>query len=240
MLKTFLNLISLLFLFNLAGCSTSIKPPLTTPPPTKHQLIQHITNSTVAILEQEEFDSWRPVCTGVWINDTTFITAQHCVEDDNKKEKIDGRYIYYSIYNEIRGLGVKPKAIHPAMVVAHDEIHDLAMVRVAGKYPAHENIVLGSVPDVGDNIHMVGHLQGLYYSYTTGVVSAYRLSVPEIISTLGPFIQCSMPLWHGNSGGGGFNDIGELVGIADFIAPAPHVGFLISVSTVKQFVIDHK
>lgn len=86
---------------------------------------------------------------------------------------------------------------------------------------------------------MVGHVTGMYYSYSHGYVAAYRPTMPVSFAgeTQGPFIQVSIPLWHGNSGGGCFNDYGELIGIADFVALlVPDVGFLIPTDTVKWFI----
>lgn len=220
------------------GCYT---PPPQTPSTvlTTSALIKHISNSTVAIMVKNESD-WKPVCTGVWINDTSFLTAGHCVEPDDYVDtvSITGTKVHYSVQSEVVGLGKDPKSVHLGILVLHDHARDLALVRVVGnKYPLHDNAAFGSRPAIGDNVHMVGHLHGLYYSYTRGVMSSFREDVPQM-EVIGPFLQVSMPLWHGNSGGGGFNDAGELIGIADFIAPAPHVGFLIDISSVRLFLLE--
>lgn len=245
-------LLGCLLIFNLTACSLTTEnigtnqQALISKPLTQDQLIKHITNSTVALVVQTE-EGWRPNCTGVWINQTTIITAAHCVEPDEvigrKTPPVIGSRVYYVVASEVMGLGEDPSATHLGVVVAWDHPHDLAMVRVVGNaYPTHENASLGPVPAIGDNVHMVGHLQGFYYSYTHGFVSAYRPHMPkeEGFRKEGPFLQVSMPLWHGNSGGGAFNDHGELIGIACFIVEAPDVGFLISIGTVRQFIFDNK
>ena len=245
MSKTLIMLLGILFIFNQSACCGAIPPPKPTEQDNLRHLIQHINDSTVAILTQTE-DGWRPSCTGVWINETSILTAAHCIEPDEDlmtdQTIIIGSRAHYAVQKEVRGLGENPSSVHLAVVVAYDHSHDLAMLRVVVEdySPKHDNAILAtSVPVMGDKVHMVGHIHGLYYSYTTGVVSAYRVNIPQV-DKAGPFIQCSMPLWHGNSGGGGFNDAGELIGIADFMAPAPHIGFLIAESSVRQFLFDHR
>jgi S1-C subfamily serine protease len=43
-------------------------------------------------------------------------------------------------------------------------------------------------------------------------------------------------MYFGNSGGGAFNDYGELVGIADWIKRAPEMGFFVHLDTIRSFL----
>jgi S1-C subfamily serine protease len=49
-------------------------------------------------------------------------------------------------------------------------------------------------------------------------------------------MQVSAPVWFGNSGGGAFNDEGEIVGIASFIMKGPSLGFFIPVDSIRPFL----
>jgi len=59
----------------------------------------------------------------------------------------------------------------------------------------------------------MGHPLGLYYTYASGVVSAFR--VVDGVTLL----QTTAPTSPGSSGGGIFNNEGALLGIAHAVVP---------------------
>lgn len=152
----------------------------------------------------------------------------------------DGLSIHYIQENEVAGIGKEPTAWHLSNVIAYDEQHDLALLRAAGSaIPPHRIASLAKVtPSLGERIHVVGHVTGLYWTYTEGNVAAYREDMPDTsdVKMLGPWLQVSAPIFFGNSGGGIFNEYGELVGIADWIKKAPLVGFCVHLETIRSFL----
>ena len=117
----------------------------------------------------------------------------------------------------------------------------MALLRAVGSaIPDHDYAKLASyAPAIGEKIHIVGHVKGLYWSYIEGVVSGYRLEVPAAkveAHMSGPFMQLSAPVYFGNSGGGVFNSDGDLVGVVSFMLGAPLTNFAIPVKRIRALV----
>lgn len=98
----------------------------------------------------------------------------------------------------------------PALTLRQDEPNDTALVQVAKDPGSHPVALLGPLPRVGDHVMTMGHPTRLMYSYSSGEVSAIRYEDGESV------IQVTVPISPGNSGGGLFNDSGELVGICSY------------------------
>lgn len=191
----------------------------------------------------------RVYCTGVWVSRTEIVTAHHCVqaaanylanpELDGDGPDVDpnGVKITYIIGSEANGVGEEPTGLHMAMAIGLDSDHDIAVLRAMGNaIPGHKVARLADhMPGIGEEIYTIGHVAGFYWSYVRGVVSAYRDDLPGAkgLNISGPFIQLSAPIYHGNSGGGIFDEDGELVGIVSFTAGAPVTSFAIPIKRVR-------
>ncbi len=101
---------------------------------------------------------------------------------------------------------------HPATVVGHDEINDVALLKIEGSFSC---VTIGSSDElqVGDQVMAIGNPLGeLTSTLTVGYVSAKD----RMVSTDGTAInmlQTDAAINSGNSGGPLFNAKGELVGI---------------------------
>lgn len=150
--------------------------------------------------------------------------------------------IQYIIQSEETGLYHTPTNKHDSSVIALYKKKDLALLKAEGPIPQHAVAHLaGKTPRQAERLHFVGHVNGLYWTYVQGVVSAYRKDFDKIhVEFDGPFLQVSAPVYTGNSGGGAFNDQGELVGIASFILPAPNVACYIHLETIRSVLQGQK
>jgi len=146
--------------------------------------------------------------------------------------------IHYVTWAEEEGLGHDPTGQHLSKVVGWDSDHDLALLEAQGRaIPSHEVAqVATEVPAMGTAIHTCGHPRGLYWTFLEGTVAGYLPSVPHD-EKLGPILQLQVPIYYGNSGGGAFNEYGELVGIADFLMKVPSEGFYVPVVTIRDFLV---
>lgn len=219
-------------------------------------LVGHINSYTVALMGITSKGEFKTYCTGVWVSDRLIVTANHCVEaaaeiklgkdEAEELESLEGMVVYYSVMGEVDEVGKSTFGIHASMVVVADGDHDLAILRASGDaVPGHESARLANTsPGVGEDVHVVGQVKGLYWSYVRGVVSGYRGSLPERMlpgsNFTGPFMQVSAPIYFGNSGGGAFNGDGELVGIVSFSGGAPNTAMLVHLSTIKKFLTAKK
>jgi S1-C subfamily serine protease len=183
----------------------------------------------------------------VWVGDNAILTARHCVaavRDAVNSDKTEGTAdvgevglsIKYGIEKEFGG-DMSLEGSHISKVVAVDDEHDLALLQAVGKgIPKHQIVRLAEYnPAIGSRLDIVGHPNGILWSYYVGYVAGYRDQVGDK-DIVGPFIQVEAPIWHGNSGGGIFYG-GKLVGIVSFAAGhAPSLAFGIGLKTLRTFL----
>lgn len=168
-------------------------------------------------------------------------------EVEHKVIETKGMPMHYIVWNEVDDVSKEPTGQHLAHVVGWDESHDLALLRAAGHaIPGHEVAKLAAaVPGMGEHVHVCGHVKGLYWTFLEGSMAGYRGDFPhkvkkDEVGRSGPYMQLQVPVYYGNSGGGAFNDSGELIGIADFLMNLPAEGFFIPVDPVRAFLVDQE
>jgi hypothetical protein len=223
--------------------------------------VNDLKSKTVALVDTNHDSDVRPYCTGVWVANDKIVTAEHCtasavermiiksasgletdeeIEEQVQREE-DGFKVEFITNEETTGSFRNPLRKHAAIVVKHDHMHDIALLKVndTTNVPQH---TYARVPEqlthVGENVHVVGHVVGMYWTYTRCTLAAYREErfKPVEKFKLGPFMQIAGEVYMGNSGGGGFNDAGELIGLASFLTPAPNETFFVHTSTIKSFI----
>ena len=134
---------------------------------------------------------------------------------------------------------------YTATVVGEDSTSDIAVIKVDadGLTPA----IVGDSDKlaVGDNVLAVGNPLGeLGGTVTSGIVSALNRSVSiqssSSVNTMS-LIQMDASVSPGNSGGGLFNDSGELIGIVNAKSASVEVeglGFAIPVDSARPVITD--
>jgi serine protease Do len=131
---------------------------------------------------------------------------------------------------------------HSARLFADKPLHDLALIE-ALSIPGHGIArIAAESPAVGERVFTVGHTAGMYWTFLSGMVSNYPVAInDEDLDIEGPFIEVQMPISHGNSGGGFFNEKGEYVGMCNFArSNVPDAGFGIHLDNIRGFLIGQK
>jgi S1-C subfamily serine protease len=106
-----------------------------------------------------------------------------------------------------------------AHVLALDPGHDLALLR-AGNVPPHRFARVAEGPVLqGQFAQAMGHSLGLWWSYSSGAVAAVRQIDINDMDLL--WVQAAVPISPGNSGGGLFDEDGNLIGIAHATFASP-------------------
>lgn len=194
-----------------------------------------------------------PYCAGVWVSSDVILTAEHCVADIGAPE-IDpmeklmemlsgveppdwdpsGQPVMYSVKSGISDddTMASKRSINEAFVLAVDIKHDLALVKARPEpgtsMPDHSVATLAPDVSVGEHVTIVGHPAGYWWTVTLGDVGQWRPSFPNAHEHPTDTFQITAPVWKGNSGGGAFDDDGNLVGIASWInMGAPDMSFFI-------------
>jgi S1-C subfamily serine protease len=211
----------------LAFCSACCTPSLASGA-NYPALANTLSAKTVALVVQRGGET-RAFCSGVWISKTVIVTALHCVEGEiavkfvTREDALDGAEERESV--EARD----------ALVVSIEPEADLAVLKVLGTPPKHGIANLGKAARQGQHVHTLGHPRGLWFSYSSGHVAAVRRLDTGWADCL--MIQSSAPISGGNSGGGLFDDKGNLLGIAHAQRPdGQNLNFYIHVAHVRALL----
>ncbi|MDO8390271.1 MAG: trypsin-like peptidase domain-containing protein [Actinomycetota bacterium] len=124
----------------------------------------------------------------------------------------------------------------PAVLLAIDEVHDLALLRIEADGLRPATFADPADIHVGDAVVSVGYALDLDGDPTVavGIVSALHRASSDATKALKGLIQTDAAISSGNSGGPLVNALGQVVGITTFIAldqpgvSANGVGFAIS------------
>lgn len=128
-----------------------------------------------------------------------------------------------------------PSVEYRAKIVRYSKSSDVGILQV----PNHPNVLPLKIDDaleqrVGSTAIAIGHPHLLYWSVTSGIVSADRLWTG--INAYKHIVQVSSLINQGNSGGPIINDRGEVIGIASFnIGGNPTLGFLVPNDILNLF-----
>lgn len=173
---------------------------------------EDLAQKTVALVEVDG-DDVRPFCTGVWVSQTSILTANHCVDDVMDAQPV--RFAMRDGLLDANGAAVPEFVTHSSVVYARDEAHDLALLRALDPPREHAAVTLDEKPIVvGEHVQVMGHPLGLLYSYSEGEVSAVRrLDLDGLYEDGSSWIQATVPISPGNSGGGLFDSDERLIGI---------------------------
>lgn len=230
---------------------------------TRYATIDDIKMQTVALVRTVHDRNGKeltvPYCTGVWVNSDVILTADHCalsgaraalveegMDPDDAEEALEelgptGAPISYIVERDVVAPFVQPTQIYGGTVIAADEEHDLALVRVGkGSPPHHVARLAQRIPHVGAPVHVVGQTIGLYWTYTPATVGNVYSEIRAAPTKHGPFIELIGSMNKGNSGGGAWDEDGNLIGMADFIPPVPGIVFFVHVDTIRAFMKSNK
>lgn len=127
----------------------------------------------------------------------------------------------------------------PAQILALDEEHDLAILKIEAPEPL-PTLPLGTSSDlmVGETVIAIGNPLGYQHTCTVGIISALNrtIQISEELAFHG-LIQTDAPINPGNSGGPLLNVLGELIGINTAIrGDAQNIGFAIPVDQLRQLL----
>lgn len=194
------------------ACAAHTTPPATVSnAPALSFDVDRASDSTVALIYQVDGVP-HPMCAGVWVSPTSILTADHCIESVQV-----GEPVAYATRSDVFAGDLAPS--HPrtrvALVFAHEAEHDLALLRGIGV--SHSYVTVARVVRQGERAHSVGHSLGLWWSYSSGDVSAVRWA--DLGDGNALWIQTTTPTSKGNSGGGLFADDGALIGVAHGTIP---------------------
>jgi serine protease Do len=132
-----------------------------------------------------------------------------------------------------------------AQIATLSRTEDLALLKVAALPKSSYVATLGDSDRlvVGQTVFCIGAPLGLRHSMTRGIISAIRENYGSELSLMPRnVIQTDASINQGSSGGALFNDRGEVVGIASFIASksggSVGLGFAVPSNTVRRRLFE--
>lgn len=236
MLKKFVKWLIIVSLIAINGCYSSTTQNVNTPASLIYaDAITNLESNTVAIVTVDHNKSVNIHCAGVWVSDDVIITSAHCVENPTFNELLemlgkdfiekhmpeinlkanDIKYIVSSDISNVTNIGI----IHPARnakVLLYDKGKDIAILHAPGAPKHTVAIISRDTIRYGDDVHIMGHKIGYWWSYSKGYISKVRIQTGPMQESV-KVIQVDGTVWLGNSGGGAFNKKGELIGICAYI-----------------------
>ena len=121
-----------------------------------------------------------------------------------------------------------------ALIVGQDPDRDLALLFVVGLDASPAQLGRTEGLKVGQRVFAVGAPYGLELSISEGIVSQLRGKKP-------PIIQTTAAISPGSSGGGLFNEQGQLVGITSFyLKGGQGLNFAVPVEWVRELIAQSK
>lgn len=192
----------------------------------KRQLVVAIERKTVALVAMDDGGNLATYCTGVWVGTHNIITAHHCINDNSE-----------AVYQDIQDASEEDVG-RIAYVQDVEPENDLALLKTdLRSTPLHPVAVVGKEVWDGQHVNIIGHTNGLWWSYIEGVISSTRSNIFTRRGKMPTALQISSPAWFGNSGGGAFNDNGELIGISSWISTkAPMMSFFVHRDVIDKFL----
>ena len=147
-------------------------------------------------------------------------------------------------YHVIQGANKVQVTLHngesyPATIIGSDPANDIAVIKIDAKDLTTATIGDSSTVDVGDLAVAIGNPLGqLGGTATTGIISALDRTL-DVEGTTLTLMQTDAAINGGNSGGGLFNNKGELIGIVESKASAVGVeglAFALPINTVSPII----
>ncbi len=200
-------LFSLLVL--LAACSNPSIRAVEMPGPNHTVMAQALKTRAVALVEKDEDGSVAAFCSGVWVSPTEILTAQHCVKDEVGANYVVNSDVFDPNDPQLPKLKIP---VHFAIVIKRDLDHDLALLGSYKNTPGHDFSVVGEDVVQGQAVQTMGQPKGLWFSYSSGEIAAVRV-MPNAHGFEMLLIQSTAFISPGSSGGGLFDEYGNVVGI---------------------------
>lgn len=159
-------------------------------------------------------------CSGTYIGPQLVLTAAHCFSAPVSNVWIRG---YGTVSRE-------------AKLVKIDVSHDLALVSVKGPY-RHAVAKLGNSVVIGQKVINVGSPFGIEFLLSEGIIARTELKHPTLKSN---YLVTTAMINPGSSGGGAFNEKGELIGVNTMTVGSMFgwagISLAVSLYDIKEFL----
>jgi tetratricopeptide (TPR) repeat protein len=177
---------------------------------TPDQVYDRVKDSIIVVKTYDDNGRLKGLGSGVMLPSGQFVTNYHVIKKGAQ----------YSV-----GQG---KNFFPAILEGKDPKKDICILSAIGLNAKPATLGQAANLKVGERVYAIGAPQGLELSLSEGIVSQLRGGPP-------PYIQTTVAISVGSSGGGLFNAEGELVGITTgFLEDSQNLNFALPVEWVDE------
>jgi S1-C subfamily serine protease len=137
---------------------------------------------------------------------------------------------------------LEPAAAFGAKVIYQDSTVDLALLRMIKPPEILHALQVGEIGQVqiAEDIHIIGHPHGNFWSYSTGVVSQIRVgytwSYKDGSKHTAKVLQLQTAINPGNSGGPVVDDSGNILGLVAMSEEGQNLNYAIAADVIKGFL----
>lgn len=155
------------------------------------------------------------------------ITSAHIVDKPHRARGAEWVAVWFKPSNKVV---IDQTAFLIARVVHRDTLRDLAVLRITPWKPIDSAVIplADTLPDVGQDVFVIGHLQNYLWSFLRGTVSQirseHRWVSRDNVARTATAIQAQGSVSPGSSGGPIFDERGLLVGLV--VGAPPDAGGL--------------
>ena len=176
---------------------------------------------------------------GSLLKDNTILTNRHVVAGE--------REVTVVFKPSDPSGSAKNDEVVQADVIKLDALRDLALVRPAS-IPSRRPLDISTEDriDVGTDVAAIGHPSAKTWTFTKGIVSAFRPGYewsggPNDSKHVATVIQTQTPINPGNSGGPLLTEDGKIVGVNSFVTPgAENLNFAVAANEIRAFLANPK
>jgi len=158
----------------------------------------------------------------------------------NFKPNLDemiGSKIYFKTFEELGTYYTKENPpLKMAEIIKYDPNSDLMLLKSTNYSSEYFSETSKSNGKIGGKAHIVGHPARVEFTYFSGNISGFRV---ENFSKEKEqyFVHITAPIYMGNSGGGAFDNNGNLIGICSFFRKnVPNMSFFVDAETINNFI----
>jgi S1-C subfamily serine protease len=140
------------------------------------------------------------------------------------------------------GADLANAAAYGARLIYQEPTVDLALLKMIDPPPNLHALTVGDIGriQVAEDIHIIGHPHGLFWSYSPGVVSQirdhYTWSYEDGSHHEAKVLQLQTAINPGNSGGPVLDDSGNLLGLVAMTEGGQNLDYAIAADVIKRFL----
>jgi S1-C subfamily serine protease len=140
------------------------------------------------------------------------------------------------------GAELNKKYAYYARVAYADPLPDLALLKLMEAPAALPSIAVADISQaqVAEDIHIIGHPHGQFWSYSTGVLSQirpdYTWKYDDGSQHRAKVLQMQTAINPGNSGGPVVDDSGRIIGLVAMFEEGQNLDYAIAADVIKSFL----